>query len=295
MWRGGTTGSIILTENFFYFIVHSFSMSKPVRSYGWRKPKEKPKTVHKFAISRSNTLIHKLDLSPLMPPVYDQGQLGSCTANAIAGAYEYCELKEKEKSEFTPSRLFIYYLERSKEGDIGQDNGAQISDGVAAVHTVGVCPENATSVYSASEVWPYDVTKFTEKPPQACYAIATKHRSVKYKSILQNISHIKQSIINGFPVIFGFQVYSSFEGEQIASDGILHMPQPSEQCVGGHAIMCVGFDDNFVIDGKAGAVFIRNSWNSTWGLGGYFWMPYDYITSPDLADDFWSIFETADQ
>jgi C1A family cysteine protease len=270
-------------------------MSKPVRSYGWKKPAQKPKELHKFAIARTNALIRKLDLSPLMPPVYNQGELGSCTANAIAGAYEYCEMKENEKSEFTPSRLFIYYLERSKEGTIGEDDGGQISDGVAVVHTIGVCPENATSVYSASEVWPYDVAKFAEKPPQACYAIAAKHRSVKYKPIPQIISHIKQSIINGFPVIFGFQVYSSFEGDQIASDGILHLPQPSEQIVGGHAILCTAFDDDFVIDGKAGAVKIRNSWGADWGLAGYFWMPYDYITNPDLADDFWSVLQTVDQ
>ena len=232
----------------------------------------------------------------MMPPVYDQGELGSCTANALAAAYQYCEIKEKETTQFMPSRLFIYYNERAKEGSVGQDAGAQISDGINSIHAYGVCPEQPVHGWIANAVWPYIPAKFATKPPQACYDLAKRHHTTSFKPIPQLISHIKQSIINGFPVVFGFQVYESFEGAQIAQDGILHMPQPSENIVGGHAVLCVGFDDNFVIDGVAGAVLVRNSWGAEWGgMKGYFKMPYKYIADPNLADDLWSVMNTVDQ
>lgn len=269
-------------------------MATKVRTYGWKKPQSKPTNLHLFSISRSNPLIRKLDLSPLFPPVYNQGELGSCTANALAACYQYCEIKEKEAAPFMPSRLFIYYNERQKEGDISEDAGAEISDGVDVINKIGVCPEAPVKGIDSSAVWPYNPAKFAQKPPSACYALAKKHHTSQYKPISQSISHIKQSIINGFPVAFGFQVYSSFEGPQIEQDGVLHLPAANEQLVGGHAVVCVGFDDDFVIDGVAGAVKVRNSWGADWGLHGYFMMPYNYISNTALADDLWSVLHTVD-
>ena len=83
------------------------------------------------------------------PPVYDQGQLGSCTANAIAGAMQF-EQKKQELTVFAPSRLFVYYNERDMEGTVNSDAGAQIRDGVKSVADLGVCPETE---------WPYDINQ----------------------------------------------------------------------------------------------------------------------------------------
>ena len=77
-----------------------------------------------------------VDLRPQCPPVYDQGQLGSCTANGIAAAIEF-EQKKQGKKAFTPSRLFIYYNERAIEGTVNHDSGAQIRDGIKSVAAVG--------------------------------------------------------------------------------------------------------------------------------------------------------------
>jgi C1A family cysteine protease len=71
----------------------------------------------------------------------DQGQLGSCTANGIAGAIEFDQIKQKV-GEFVPSRLFIYYNERTVENTVLFDAGAQIRDGIKSVASLGVCPEN---------------------------------------------------------------------------------------------------------------------------------------------------------
>ena len=90
------------------------------------------------------------------PPVYDQGSLGSCTANAIAAALEFLQMAEGLPQVFTPSRLFIYYNERAMEGTVDSDSGAMIRDGIKSVNAQGAPPES---------LWPYDIATFSRNPP----------------------------------------------------------------------------------------------------------------------------------
>jgi C1A family cysteine protease len=167
-----------------------------------------------------------VDLRSACPPIYDQGQLGSCTGNGIAGAIEFDQKKQGTK-EFTPSRLFIYYNERVMEGTVPQDAGAQVRDGIKSVATLGAPPETD---------WSYDIAKF----------------------------------------------YESFEGQQIAQTGIMTMPASGEKVVGGHCVVAVGYDNSTRM------FIIRNSWGTSWGLNGYFMMPYEYMLGR-LSSDFWTM------
>src|SRR5439155_18039799 len=88
-----------------------------------------------------SALPKSIDLRPKCPPVYDQGRIGSCTANAIAGAVQFDRLKNAQSPDFVPSRLFIYYNERYIEHDVGYDRGAQLRDGIKSINKLGVCPE----------------------------------------------------------------------------------------------------------------------------------------------------------
>jgi len=215
----------------------------------------------------------KTDLRAKCPPVYDQGQLGSCTANAIAAAVEFDLMKEK-KNVFIPSRLFIYYNERVMEGTVDSDSGAQIRDGVKSVASKGDCPEKS---------WPYDINKFTEKPPQSCFKEAIKHKAVQYQRVVRDLNQMKGCLASGYPFVFGFSVYQSFESQQVAKTGHAPMPSPGEKAVGGHAVVAVGYDDsqNWFI--------VRNSWGTGWGMKGYFTLPYSYLLNGNLSDDFWTI------
>src|SRR5581483_6823476 len=195
------------------------------------------------------------------------------TANAIAAAIEFDRLKQR-LDDFMPSRLFIYYNERDMEGTVASDAGAMIRDGIKVVNQFGACMESE---------WPYDINQFTVKPPQAAYDSAMQHKALAYLSIPQNLFQLKGCLAAGFPFVFGFTVYESFESEQMAQTGIMTMPKPNEQSLGGHAVLAVGYDDNTQM------FIVRNSWGADWGQGGYFMMPYTYMTSPDLADDFWTI------
>lgn len=252
-------------------------MIQQTKHYGWNPDLPDHRDMQ-FSVVRQEALAVPVptlvDLRPQCPPVYDQGQLGSCTANAIGAAFQFELLKQKLPS-FNPSRLFIYYNERVLEGQVKTDSGAQIRDGVKSVATQGVCDEL---------LWPYVVSKFATKPMKGLYTKALKNKAIQYTRLNNTaINELKACLASGSPFVFGFTVYQSFEGDAVAKTGILPMPATSESAIGGHAVMAVGYDD------AQNAFIVRNSWGSTWGLQGYFYMPYAYITDTNLADDFWTI------
>eukprot|EP01047_Picozoa_sp_COSAG01_P005904 COSAG01_NODE_207_length_22017_cov_118.361164_27_plen_402_part_00 len=192
------------------------------------------------------------DLREQCPPCYRQGKLGSCTANALAFAYEFDEHGLSDER-FRPSRLFIYYNERAMEKSIANDKGAQISDGVKTMEKEGVCPEN---------MWPYDIAKFADRPPQTCYEDAQLHKVTHAKSIQQTIPQLKAALVETKrPFVFGFVVYASFETKEVAANGVMPMPAEDEKKLGGHAVAAVGYDD-----GRQ-AFIVRNSWGDGWGDG----------------------------
>jgi C1A family cysteine protease len=213
-----------------------------------------------------------IDLRPGCPPVEDQGPLGSCTGNAIAGAVEFLERKDKVRF-VNVSRLFIYYNERLIEHTTKSDSGAMIRDGIKTVVKHGVCSERK---------WPYVIAKFAVKPPVECYREALQHQVTSYQRIL-TVDEMRACLAQGFPFVFGFTVYESFESQPVAETGLVAMPQPGERVVGGHAVLAVGYDD------VSRRFIVRNSWGARWGMHGYFTMPYDYLADRNLADDLWTI------
>jgi C1A family cysteine protease len=213
-----------------------------------------------------------VDLRSLCSKVEDQGDLGSCTANALVGALEFLEKKDKV-SYVDLSRLFIYYNERVIEHTTKSDSGAMLRDGIKTLAKQGVCSEAK---------WPYTISKFKVKPTASCYKEALTHQITSYQR-LQTLDETRACLAEGFPFVFGFTVYESFESQQIARTGVVPMPQPGERVVGGHAVMAVGYDDS------KKTFTVRNSWGESWGLKGYFTMPYDYLADRDLSDDLWVI------
>jgi C1A family cysteine protease len=216
----------------------------------------------------------RVDLRKQCPPVYDQGQLGSCTANAIGGAVEFDQMKEKLPQIFIPSRLFIYYNERVIEGTVNTDAGAMLRDGIKTVAKQGACPE---------PMWPYLIARFKTKPSAACYAEGAKHTAVSYQRLVQSLSQMQGCLASGYPFVFGFTVYESFETNTVARTGHVPMPASGEHVLGGHAVCAVGYDI------KRRWFICRNSWGTSWGMRGYFTIPLAYLTDADLSADFWTI------
>ena len=230
---------------------------------------------HMFAAPAAVTgpLPAAADLRAKCPPVYSQGQLGSCTANAIGAAIQFDRMKQKLPN-LVPSRLFIYYNEREMEGTVKSDGGAQIRDGIKSVAKQGVCPEAD---------WPYIIGKFDQAPPAKAYKDALVNRAVSYQRLVQTLTELKGCLASGYPFVFGFTVYESFESPATGRSGHASLPASGEQVVGGHAVMAVGYSDS------RQWFLVRNSWGSTWGLKGYFTLPYAYVTQAALASDFWTV------
>jgi len=211
-----------------------------------------------------------VDLRKYCSPVENQGRLGSCTANALAGMLEFLDNHIDHVYE-DASRLFIYYNERALQRTVAYDSGASLRIGIKTLAKAGSCSE---------ALWPYDIARFTVKPPARCYTDAAVHRIVSYHRI-RTLSEMLACLAQGYPFVFGFTVYESFESQETARTGIVRMPGKTERALGGHAVMAVGYDQ------KNSRFLIRNSWGRTWGKNGYFTMPFAYMET--LAADFWTV------
>lgn len=303
----------------------------------WRRqPRDARDEAHQLKMPAGiSSLPSSVDLRPVCSEVEDQGMLGSCTANAFAGAVEANEIAGNvngmvafarlgspvvvvsntaqaddgsvsfsvcvhpaaapppaptpspaptPKAIMQVSRLFEYYGARKLEGSTQDDAGATIRDTVKAGAKYGIVDE---------AMWPYDPTKFSVDPPREIWNAAAKRKVSSYHSIADgDVATMKSSLASGRMVIYGFSVYSYFLSQDMAIKGYLDIPNTRESYMGGHAQCLVGYDDNMPNPFRAtsrGAFLVRNSWGKDWGLGGYYWVSYDYLANTALAGDNWVI------
>lgn len=256
----------------------------PVLNYKFEPKDERDHKFHDyhFKLTQGVTVVLpvKSSVRSKMPPVLNQGDLGSCVSNQASNDLRFClelELKTNPKvTDWQPSRLFIYYNGRLVSGmPLDQDTGLNIRDAMKAISKYSACDE---------KIWPYFTTKFTDKPTTICYQKAEVYNKISYLSVNQDLKSIKTCIYQGFPIIFGIMVYDSFMSDNAAKTGIIPMPDVNnEQLQGGHCVSIVGYDDT------KKQFECMNSWGLNWGDKGFFYLPYDYVLSPDLSSDFWTI------
>ena len=266
------------------------------RGLGWHRelPDMRDNTLETEAVAKvlakssplkkaAKSLPASVDLRKYCSPVEDQGQLGSCTANAGVGMVEYYERRAFGKH-IDASRLFLYKVTRQLLGFTG-DDGAYLRDTMKALVLFGVPPE---------KYWPYDIARFNDDPSGFCFSYAQNYQAIKYYRLdppntptATVLKTVKTSLAGNLPAMFGFAVYSSMPP---GSDGKGEIPYPGsgDTLEGGHAVLAVGYDDQKKIGSTKGALLIRNSWGTGWGDHGYGWLPYAYIEN-GLADDFWSL------
>jgi C1A family cysteine protease len=231
----------------------------------------------------------KVDLRQYFSPIEDQGTLGSCTANAAVGLVEYFQRRAKNEY-IDASRLFVYKATRNYLGWTG-DTGAYLRSTAGALALFGAPPER---------FWPYDIDNFDVEPSAFCYAFGQQFQTIKYYRLDpagttpdQLLDQVRGHLASGLPSMFGFTVYSSIS--QANANGDIPFPAEGERVLGGHAIVAVGYDDDYVISNAngpdtTGALKIRNSWGADWGDEGYGAIPYEYIAR-GLAEDFWVILD----
>ena len=271
----------------------SSQLNRSHQWYGWipSLPHQRPKLCY---IPRLGTVLPTTqDNRDRTIAYFDQLALGSCTANSLS-RHLMLLLKKQGAPVFVPSRLMLYWLERSIEGTVDSDSGAIGSDGVAAMKETGVCPET---------MWPYDITQFTVKPPQPCFDDATKHQLLQSIEVPQNDAGVRGCLADGYWVSYGFSVGSSFESDSVSTTGIVPIPAPGEKIVGGHEVLLAGYTDDIhkvhsmgndlVLPDWARQItswgITDNSWGGDWGDKGSFYVPLSDILNPDRTSDLQSL------
>lgn len=202
---------------------------------------------------------------PHMPPIGDQGNLGSCVAWAVTRAFRHAQRK-LGLPDYDGAELATYWWARAYQGWQGQDTGSYLRDGVKALGEFGNPLETT---------WPYVISKFTERPSQAAHQSGAEHQAIRYIAVPNDQQQIKTVIANGYPVVFGMTVYSNY-GQGFA-DGV--WPMPAGRVEGGHAMALCGYDDavqRYICD---------NSWGTGVGKAGIFEIPYGYIAQN--GSDLW--------
>lgn len=258
--------------------IYNLESSRDSQSFQWIKSQETPdrnKSYMPIEVPEKYNFIQDI------PYIHDQGKLGSCTAQAITLSMEYLIKKTAPKKYRPLSPLFVYYNERAINGSITKDDGAIIADGIVAVCQYGACGEDK---------WSYkdDKIKFKKRPYSDAFIDAQNYMvldDISHSNIPQDLQSLKQTLAQGFPIIFGINVYSSFESPHVNRTGKVPMPMNGENRLGGHAMTLVGYNDIKKI------FYFANSWGTEWGKKGFGSIPYDYIMNKKLTDpdDFWKI------
>lgn len=254
-----------------------------IRAKGWI-PDIPDKRDYKLTLAAPKKLAASVDLRTRYGtvPVYNQGSLGSCVAQAVAASLEYERLRQGFKRLY-PSRLFIYWNARDIEGTAQWDAGAYLRDGMKVAKSYGACSENRASGHPLNSLWPYSISKFRTKPKGQCYKQGANERVLVYQRVAQTETAMKTCLNAGYPFVVGISVYESFESNTVERTGVVPMPKSNESLLGGHAVLVVGYNDS------SKRFLVRNSWGTGWGMKGYFTIPYAYLTDGDLAADLWNI------
>lgn len=211
-----------------------------------------------------------ISLRAVAGPVWDQGELGSCTGHGV-GRCDWV-VSHLQGEIFMPSRLMLYYNGRKIENNVRRDDGAMIRDVVKGLAKIGVCDEAR---------WPYNPKKFASSPSKAALSEASLHQAMQYERVPQSVSAIRSCLNNGLPVVFGATLYSSFD--TIGESGLVPMPRKDEGVMGGHCMAIIGHDP------RTKRFEVINSWGTEWGDQGYCWFPEAYLLNTNLSDDFWVI------
>ena len=245
-----------------------------IRTGGYKPSAKAAASAPQYAAKISaSELPPKVDLRKYMTQVESQGDIGSCVANATAGAYEYLLNRRQGLSDYDVSRLFLYYNSRAITHEENEDSGTRAEYMLQTLNQQGVCSE---------ATWPYVENKFTQKPSSQAYTEALNNRITKYESVPTDLNTWKSVLAEGYPIIFAMTIKASFQNPR---NGHISMPKSNERNDGGHAMCCVGYSD------PDQCFIVRNSWGHQWGDGGYCYIPYSLLMSDANFDDSWVIYD----
>jgi C1A family cysteine protease len=220
-------------------------------------------------VASTTAQLNKIDWAADMSPVRNSGDEGSVVGQSLAAMLEFYIFKSAG-SRIAISARDIYNEVRIKEGTIDLDSGALIKDGIDFLKKTGAVEESA---------WPYRPGVDVNKRPPPSLSTAKRHKITDARPI-SSLNDLKSALKFG-PVVTGITIYQEgLQSPETAKTGIVPMPKPKEQVIGGISICIVGYDDSKKL------LKFQNSWDSDWGDHGYGYISYDYFRAN--SGDTWS-------
>lgn len=193
-------------------------------------------------------------LAPWLPPIMDQGQMGSCVANATVGAAMTLGKRAGFASVPELDRLWLYYKSRVTEGTFPQDAGSYPADACDIAMT-GVPPECAEAGGYVA-----DPAKVPQPDPSyGAYDFVLSHRPFYATDPGGYLAGLVTALDAGMPVLVAMAWHSQF----YPRDGVLPV-LPPEGSAGGHCIYAWGYQP---VSPQGALVWCRNSWGLNWTKG----------------------------
>jgi hypothetical protein len=245
---------------------------------GLDNPSTVPQAINTAALVGSTNLPSKVDLTPYCPPVGDQGQTETCVgwstgyyaktiSEAVANAYNSGQVNNTSY-ELSAKDLFLEIPDNEKGADC--QSGTQITSAMDILVSNGIATE-------ATVPWDPNITNCSQSQLQASWNTeAANHEIAFYRTVSATVQAIKQQLANNTPIVMAIQVSNEFENY---TGGVLTtatFPSP----VGLHAQCIVGYDDNM---GASGAFHVVNSWGTSWGETGFYWIDYNELVNTYLS------------
>lgn len=208
-----------------------------------------------------------VDLRPQFQPVYNQGMTNACVGfSTVGGLGEFMARKRGWNMRFSPR--YLWNLGRKTEGSLDQNVGMYLEDAIKIIDNLGMLPEQTYPFLTTNSEDPAFATVLTQLPTNAMIEQAKKFRISQGWERIPSVHAMKKALAEGKPVVFAFMIFSNIEQ---TTNGVVPMPGPNDQPLGGHAILAVGYDN------ARRAFIFRNSWGPEWGDKGYGYLPYDYF------------------
>lgn len=214
---------------------------------------------YRYRASKSK-LREDVDLRLWASEVDDQSTLGSCVGNAIVNAYELLVRRLYPTQFVDLSRLFVYYNGRALDNNINTDTGLYIRNGIKSAANYGLCSE---------KIWPYNIDNLTVQPSPEAYVDAAQRVITRYET-LYTTDEVLEVLSNNRPVVIGMETFADFM-DMTAADPVIKLPAYRAYSVGAHAVTLVGYNLT------SQQFLVKNSFGTSWGDRGYFYMPFDYM------------------